>query len=112
MLRSRQVLALSLLLMCEPVMAEWPNCDDHIAAMSFVFLKNAKRLTNESVDFNATTVERIASESIGKGRGKQVHLVTYWLKNGKGFIKAIAISGWEDDECSFDMLYTVEEELR
>jgi hypothetical protein len=80
--------------------------------MALVLLSNAKRLERSAVDANATSVEHIASEQVRLGFFRQVYLVTFWLKESKGFVRAVAIGEWEHAECSSVRLLTVEEDLR
>jgi hypothetical protein len=99
-------LALALLLMVcglsRSSSAASPKCDgvgNYAASMAFVLMKNAGLLTNEGVDFTATSVALIASEKIGKDLYRQVHLVTYRLKSGTS-VSAIAVNDASHSECS------------
>lgn len=89
---------------CTPFIASAasPKCDgvgNYAASMAFALMKNAGLVTNENIDFTATTVIQVASEKIGKDLYRQVHLVTYRLKSGKS-VSAIAVNNASHSECS------------
>jgi len=96
------------LLAATTAFAKSPDCDgkeNWPAAMVFVAMKNAKLVTNDQIDFNRTSVTRLASEQIKKNRWRQVHLVRYTRKDGT-FIEAIAVNDASNDECSMSPVQT------
>ncbi len=82
--------------------ADQPNCtgqESWPASMAFVNLKNARITNNEKVDFNKTTVKRLASEHLKSGIFKQIHFVTFVEKDGT-IIEVITINEASFEECS------------
>ena len=71
----------------------WP------AAMAYGALKNAGDLSPETVDFSKRRSVRIASEQIGRDLYRQVHRVTFGLKDGRT-IEVLTISDASHEECS------------
>jgi hypothetical protein len=67
--------------------------------MTFVHLKNAGLVDNNSIDFSKTKTSRLASEKVGKGLWRQVYDVTFTKKSGDR-IEAIAVHDASLEECS------------
>jgi hypothetical protein len=103
------------LLATTPALAKSPDCagtGNWAASMVFVAMKNAKLVTNDQVDFDRTSVTRLASEQVKKGLWRQVHLVRYYRKDGT-YLEAVAVNDASNDECSMSDVRTlvISEEL-
>jgi len=82
--------------------AQTPDCtgaDRWPANSAFVALKNAGLTDNTKIDFPRTTVIRIASEALGKGVYRQVHLVTFTERGGTT-LRVITVNDASRSECS------------
>ena len=83
-------------------MAEVPDCTDPDtwpAAMAFTYLKNANLTDADHLDFTKTKVSRLASEEIGRGMYRQIHLVHFSRMVG-GSISVITSNEVANEECS------------
>ena len=67
--------------------------------ISYLKLKDQKLINPDSVIENKTKSILIASEKINKNLYKDVHLITFFLKNNTT-IKVIAINNSSPEECS------------
>jgi hypothetical protein len=79
-----------------------PDCtapDAWPAYSAFARLKDEGITDNAKVDFSRTAVQRLASEPIGHGLFRQVHLVTFFEKAGRK-IEVITTNNASLDECS------------
>ncbi len=77
-----------------------PDCSGGWPAnMTFVHLKNAGLVDNDSIDFSKTKTARLASEQIGKDLWHQVYYIEFTKKSGDT-IDAIAIHDASTEECS------------
>jgi hypothetical protein len=95
--------------------ASTPDCtskDSWPSVMTFVHLKNAGLIDNNSTDFDKTKVSRLASEKSGKETYRQIHLVQYFKKNGE-VISSIAVNDVSAEECSMSGVdvYVIEKRL-
>lgn len=106
------VFALLTLIAANSAIAESPKCDDYVGYRALELLQGEKLLKKDVVDTSLTSVERIASEQVSPNLHRQVYLVTYWLKESKGFVRAIAVNRASDGECSDLLLYRVSDDLR
>jgi tRNA(Met) C34 N-acetyltransferase TmcA len=105
--RMRALLLLAALTLTIPTVAQsqgekkhGPDCSGGWPTkMSFVELKNAGLVDNESIDSSKTKTVRVASERIGKGLWRQVYHVTFTKRSGDR-IDAIAVHDASDEECS------------
>jgi hypothetical protein len=98
----RFIATLLLLTASTQAWAEIPDCsgpNGWPAGMAFTHMKNADILTNDLVDFTKTTSKKLSYEKIGKDLYRQVHLVTFELKDGK-LVQAIVWSDASSEECS------------
>jgi hypothetical protein len=84
---------------------DYTGLDHWPTAMAFCELKNAKLIDNSHVDFSKTKTIRLASEKIGSDLFRQVHLVTFTLKNGET-IEAITINNVSREEGSMSGVKT------
>jgi hypothetical protein len=73
--------------------SRWP------ATMALVQLKNAGITSPEKIVPERTTVVRLATEALGNGLYRQVHLVTFVERSGKA-IQVITVSDASFEECS------------
>ena len=73
--------------------SRWP------ASMALAQLKNAGITSPEKIDHEKTAVIRLASEPLGNGLHRQVHLVTFVEHSGKE-VQVICVSDASLDECS------------
>jgi len=95
----------SLLLFSTPSLLAFagsPDCggpNGYVASMTFVTLKNAGLVVNETTDFAKTKVVRLASEKIGKDLYRQIHKVTFTDTLGNT-IAAITMHDASHTECS------------
>ncbi len=71
----------------------WP------ASMAFVHLKNAGLVTNDGIEFDKTSVARLASEKLGKDLYRQVHRIRFTEKTGT-VLEVITVSEASSAECS------------
>jgi hypothetical protein len=65
--------------------ATTPDCTDPDAwpcSMAFTYLKNARILNNDELDFSKTVITRLSSEKIGKDLYRQIHLIRFTNKSG------------------------------
>ena len=67
--------------------------------MAFVYLKNVGITNNDELDFDKTKTVRLATEKIGKGLYRQIHLVTFTKKSGET-IRVITNNDASNEECS------------
>jgi len=72
----------------------WP------ASMAYVTAKNAGLLSPDTVDTSRTRVTRLASETLADGTFQQVHLVTFFLRDGSRQ-GVVAVGRVSREECSF-----------
>ena len=92
----------TLLVLPLAALADSPDCDgpnNWAPSMAHATLKNAGIIDNSKVDFERTKVVRLASEKIGGDLYRQVHLVTFVLKDGSE-IEAVTVNDASNDECS------------
>jgi hypothetical protein len=105
--RTRMRALLIVLAICVPAIAQskaakssGPDCSGGWPMkMTFVQLKNAGLVDNNSIDFSKAKTVRLASEKIGKDLWHQVYRVTFTKSYGD-LIEAIAIHDASTEECS------------
>lgn len=96
---------LALLILAAPsavALAKDPDCtgtERWPAKMSFVHLRNAGLVTNETTNFDKTSVVRLASEKLAKDLYRQVHRITFTDRSG-ATIEVIAVNNVSSEECS------------
>ena len=98
----RFIVLIVLVAMTTTVLSKTPDCTNANAwpsGMTLVHLKNAGIVTSEKLDFSKAKVTRIASEKIGNGLFRQVHLVTMFKLSGEKIV-AIAVGDVSTQECS------------
>ncbi len=103
-----------LTLFSSPAVAD-PDCtspDAWPVGMAFTHLKNAGLVTNYNLDFDKTTVTRLASERVGDDLYRQIHRVSFVRKSGAK-LEAITVNDASNEECSMSGVdvYVIEKML-
>lgn len=83
-------------------MAKDPDCTNPNVwpgGMAFTHLKNAGVFRSEELDSTKTSVFRLASEKVGRGLYRQVHLVRFTKLSGEQ-VSAITVNEVSKQECS------------